>query len=677
MTRSKIFIIAIILCLSRPLLAIAGDRDDGSPDSKSSGPIAENDRNKLIEFIAGTVQTPDGKPAAGAHVVIIGTQWRGDHVTSTAYPIELIALETCDQNGSFRMDHLKPSHGRWQLAQLIVVAKGYGLVWRRIDLYEAVRNPIRITLPIAHTMRGRLNTADGHPAAGVAVEVMSIGQTRDTDKLLLYQSDLPGEIYPIRVVTDVNGEFHIDKLPRDTGVLCYVDQATFAPTRWFWTFDDSTPHSITLAMGRVVSGTVVASDTGEPLPAARIVAPYAIISDAQGQFKFNHPSAEHFDIEVYPPSNTPYLGKRFGVNRPEPGAIAKLRLELPRGTLVRGQVVEQTSGRPIPHAGIEYIPQDDNIAAQGNPFRGGNFPATIADDQGSFVMGVPTGPGTLVVTSASVDDVHHPVSRVLLTTGKPGDELNRSGTIDVFAQMPIEVPEGVVEFPVQLPVERGTMVKVSIVGVDGQVPDQVKMIVRDYHPLYSDALFRMGRPVFDGRLEIRGLASDEDRLVWLVDPLAKQGKLLHVKSTDANASRKVALEPCGSITMRFVDGENRPVAGFAPELCPIQLEFLPEEMVQGNVSNNIIVNADGLMLDLFDFRNAHEFTTGADGRMTFSALIPGAIYQVMVGGIPRLIKVGPGEHIELPVITITDAKLIEKAAANWKAKQTATAAESK
>ena len=184
MTRSKIFIIAIILCLSRPLLAIAGDRDDGSPDSKSSGPIAENDRNKLIEFIAGTVQTPDGKPAAGAHVVIIGTQWRGDHVTSTAYPIELIALETCDQNGSFRMDHLKPSHGRWS-GSTDRCGPGYGLVWRRIDLYEAVRNPIRITLPIAHTMRGRLNTADGHPAAGVAVEVMSIGQTRDTDKLLL------------------------------------------------------------------------------------------------------------------------------------------------------------------------------------------------------------------------------------------------------------------------------------------------------------------------------------------------------------------------------------------------------------------------------------------------------------------------------------------------------------
>jgi hypothetical protein len=49
----------------------------------------------------------------------------------------------------------------------------------------------------------------------------------------------------------------------------------------------------------------------------------------------------------------------------------------------------------------------------------------------------------------------------------------------------------------------------------------------------------------------------------------------------------------------------------------------------------------------------------------------------MVGGDARLIKVGAGEHIELPAITVIDPKLIEKAAENWKAKQRRTAAESK
>ena len=247
---------------------------------------------------------------------------------------------------------------------------------------------------------------------------------------------------------------------------------------------------------------------------------------------------------------------------------------------------------------------------------------------------------------------------------------NQFDSINLFAQLPIDVPPGVVEYPAQLEVERGATVKCSIVGTDGKTPKLVKMIFRGHRTLYSDVMsLRMGRSVLNGKLEIGGVAPDEERLVWLVDPNGKQGKLLHVKAADADVPMKVALEPCGSVTLQFVDGENRPVPGYTPEFPPIQLVFLPEDTIQGNVSDQIVVNANGLLLDLFDYQNAHNFTTDKDGRMTFSALIPGAIYQVSLGGVFRYIKVASGQELQFPPVNILDPKQIQKAADFWKAIQ--------
>ena len=71
---------------------------------------------------------------------------------------------------------------------------------------------------------------------------------------------------------------------------------------------------------------------------------------------------------------------------------------------------------------MNYLPRDTNPERLNYIFPGGNFPATIADEHGLFVMGVPTGQGTLVVTGAGTDDVSRPVSRSLLNSGK-ADEL--------------------------------------------------------------------------------------------------------------------------------------------------------------------------------------------------------------------------------------------------------------
>jgi hypothetical protein len=673
MTRFAILFVFALAAFSQPTQVVASDGDDSSPNSnpppKMAATITESDRDKLVDRIVGEVKTPDGKPAAGAHVVIIGTPWRGDY---SEYPIEVIAETTCDKSGVFRLAHFKPTSARWQMAQLFAVADGAGIVWRDIDLYEPPAKPLRITLPKGHEMRGRVTTADGKPAAAVPVKLSVVGHARDPDDLVFGRCELSKETFPVAFRTDSQGEFAVKNLPAGVRVLFHVDHEPFAYARWRWDVDDPSPHTTTVTEGRVVSGTVIAADTGQPLPGAVVKVPYVPgMTDLKGRFQLNQPVPDRFELQVSAPFGTPYLGKRFSVNHPQPGPIDDLKLELPRGVLVRGQVVEQLSGRPVPHANVNYLPRDTNPERQKYIFPGGNGRVTIADDNGSFVMGVPTGEGTLIVTAAGIDDVCRPVSRSLLTSGKIG-ELDPLDSMHLFAQMPLDIPQGAIEIPAQLEVERGATVHATIVGVDGSKPELVKSIsFNDCWTLYSDIdRQRVSQTVFDGKLEIRGLAPDEERLVYLVDPIGKQGKLLHVKATDAKAPMKVALEPCGSVMLQFVDGENHPVPGYTPELPPIQLMFLPEEIVQGNVSDQILANANELVLDLFDYRNAHDFTTDRDGRMTFSALIPGAIYQVSFGGVFRYIKVGSGQQLEMPAITITDQKVIAKAAETWKAKST-------
>jgi hypothetical protein len=678
MTRFAILFAAALIGLSLPTQVVAGDRDDGSPNSnsapKTTAAITESDHDKLVDRIVGEVKTPEGKPAAGAHVVVIGTPWQGENFVYDVPTIKVIAESICDQNGAFRLEHFKQTPARWQLAQLFVVADGCGLVWRPVDLYQPMASPIRITLPTGHEMRGRVTTPDGQPAVGVRIGLTSIGQPRNPDKLVLYHSDIAKDTFPVTVLTDANGEYAVKNLPPDVSVFFYVDHEPYARSDWKWDVDDSAPHTAKLKKGRVVSGTVVAADTGQPLPQAIVVAFSRGVTDAKGRFQRNQPLLESFSLRAYAPNGTPYLGKSVTFNHPQPDPINDLKIELSRGVLVRGQVIEQPSGRPIAHAGVNYVPRDSNLAAKNNLFPGSNWLVTIADEHGSFVMGVPTGQGTLVVTAAGIDDVCRPVSQSLLTSGK-ADDLNPLDNVNIFAQLAIDVPPGAIEFSAQLDVERGETIKRRIVGSDGTTPELLKMIFRDRRTLYSDRTFHpTSRTVFDGQLQIRGLAPDEGRLVWLVDPLAKQGKLLHVKASDGDVSDRIALEPCGAVTMRFVDGENHPVPGYTPELPPIQLMFLPEETVQGNISDQIVANADGLLLDLFDYRNAHDFTTDQDGRMTFSALIPGAIYQVSLRGVFRYIKIGSGEQLEIPVITITDQKVIAKASEAWKAKSTDRAA---
>ena len=300
---------------------------------------ADNDTAKLPKPITGTVHTFDGKPAHGAHVAAIGYAWRGPYLRDGQWPNrEFIGSSVCDAEGRFRLESFKPSDVPWQAVQLIVSAPGNALHWRPIDLYHDHAKPVEFSLLPASRMRGGLKTSDGTAAVGISVRIGAIGESRlGLDNLLVPDGGLPDDFYPTTLKTDENGEFAAGQLPPHAHVRFRIDRETFAPQPLEWKFDDSIPLEATLTPGQIVTGIVLAADTGQPLAHAILSAGGTYVeSDGHGQFRMNVPAAG-IDIQAMGPRNMSYLGKRLTVKEFKAGKSQDLKIELPRGVAMREQ----------------------------------------------------------------------------------------------------------------------------------------------------------------------------------------------------------------------------------------------------------------------------------------------------------------------------------------------------
>jgi hypothetical protein len=134
--------------------------------------------------------------------------------------------------------------------------------------------------------------------------------------------------------------------------------------------------------------------------------------------------------------------------------------------------------------------------------------------------------------------------------------------------------------------------------------------------------------VRDGRFELHGLDPSERYPVSFIDPKNKLGATVTLSARDAAEEVAVRLEPCGSATVRRVDANGKPVVG-----RPVLLEVV---VTPGSSPNDAGVSEAGKLSGDCDFVGSFDRlnhwqppTTDADGRVTFTALIPGATYRIM------------------------------------------------
>jgi hypothetical protein len=124
----------------------------------------------------------------------------------------------------------------------------------------------------------------------------------------------------------------------------------------------------------------------------------------------------------------------------------------------------------------------------------------------------------------------------------------------------------------------------------------------------------------------------------------------------------VRLQECGSLTVRFVDPQGRPVAGHAPGL---QLVLAPGPSAQEALRLGRLARETVWLLDPARDDFATQIPppardpkqTDAGGRITFFGLIPGATYRLLPRGREdeagvREFSVAAEEHRRLPDIVL-------------------------
>jgi RNA polymerase sigma factor (sigma-70 family) len=561
-----------------------------------------------------------GKPVAGAEVATVA---RGFDFAAAGYRV--LTKGSADGEGRFRLTVPRPAGGE---CFLLVGKPGYGLVQRPLG-GEARRREMTLTLPPEQPVHGRLLDLQGEPVAGAVVAVMRVG-TRDDPGLWSPLEVLP--LWPSPATSDAAGRFTIAGLPRGQEAVLQVRGDRFGwQTLPLPADNGGREKTWTLSPGRVLEGKVVCADTGAPAANVRVTLRPADVTtrtDAGGRFRLGMPAVNERampPLQVFPARGEPYLAVRQEFAVPRGKLAQQVEVKLPRGVLVRGWVTEAGSGRPVAGAGVQYVPREaDNPKLRPELLTGWNHVVASSAD-GGFEIAVPPGPGHLLISGPGLDFVHQEVGENVLRSGKPGGYC-----VHADALVRIDPAPGAGPKEVAVELRRGVTVRGRLVGPDGKPVARAVMIcgaLRTAVPSFSHV------EVLDSQFALHGLDPAREYPVSFLDAEHGLGAAVVLKGKQAGGDPMVVrLAPCGKAVVRFVDREEKPLADRAMwKSAMLQLVVTPgpppEEAARKGVLEADIEFADNL-LDRKPRVAGRGLRTDAEGRFTYTGLIPGATYRL-------------------------------------------------
>jgi hypothetical protein len=566
--------------------------------------------------IHGQVVMPDGKPMAGATVIL--ARWEqisggiGDGYASKKK--SEIFRETTGEDGRFRF-------ARQTDGQVIATAPGFGLG------YLSKGGQIRLTagdIPIG----GRLVDLEGRPVAGVRVTLEQLwlppaepsgepGRSGKSGSPVLKTRAAAGSVFSLAgrmglqpeglltqgVVTDADGRFRVEGLGRDVLAEFTVTGPRIAYkrmrilTRNIDRIADSTQASaagladpavygasctIAVEPTRPIEGFVRDAATGQPIAGATLTAAslsgstftvegwVSTETDVRGHYRLvglPKESSQGHRLSVYPPLDRPY----FITPRLEAPAIAgyepvKFDIALKVGMWITGKVTDIATGKGVP-ASVNYFPMLTNAHARDYP----NFDPSVmsiaiktryrTDEAGRFrVVGLPVEG---VVTVHTDDKTYRGGLGAEAIKGRTGQD--QLLTYDrIFTKLyqglkPISVPEGSSTFACDLVVDRGGWLRLRLVDESGKPVAHAAVWGRnpegsDFgdHNLYGESVARIG-----------GLEPGKPRMVLIKSHETKIGAVVTIPRDAAGKDEEmtVTLHPCATIKGRLVDGEGKPVSG--------------------------------------------------------------------------------------------------------------------
>jgi RNA polymerase sigma factor (sigma-70 family) len=648
-------------------------QQDGPPANMPEDPSIKANAEEVLA-VSGHVLDQRGQPVAGANVSVIAGELRqaGEQGFQGQSGMKVLVSGQTDIQGRFSLSLKRPFARRYYGVSLIAAAPGYAPSWYAVSPSQGI-NELECRLEPGQVARGRLVDAQGVPARGVQVHVVGLVKQRGAqDAMRLGGLPEPSLPWPSGATTDDAGNFLLHNVSPDCDLDLQILDDRFAPQCLVLKYgakEPTEPVTLSLAPRRIIEGTVVCEDTHLPMPHARLFAQsfgqgagtFATLAEAtadeQGRFRLAPYPGQDVVVSAFPAMGRPYLVVQQTVKWPTGKTLHTEELALPRGVLVRGQVIEAPSGAPVVGATVQYEPRtDDNPNARmrtGAPVIDWWSQDARTGPDGKFQLPVLPGPGQLLVKGPGPDYIHVEISARQLQGGK-------AGGVPYFpdAVVPLELKAKPAdqEMEVTAVLRRGTTLTGQVVGHDGRPVDSAFLLAPTYLPLQSaigvDPLPKR-LPVRNGRFELPGCDLEKTVPIWFIDTRNQEGAFVELSGKPAKGEPTIVrLEPCGSAMARFVDSAGRPLPKPAV-LLHLLMRPGPElqESIDKQVQAFITFPPARLM-------GSSCITEGPqEGSLDFSSLIPGATYVVQANegtGFLRkaTFQVQAGRRLVLPDIVL-------------------------
>ena len=589
----------------------------------------------------GQVLDPDGKPVAGASIVLS----RPENKRAPQ------RLATSGADGRFEAaippwSIEDPGVEDPPVAHLAALAPGFGPGWVKIDPRAAAK-PVAIRLrrddlPI----EGRVIGLEGRGVPDAKVSVYAIADLPNgflaalrTDAGQADSSDLWSDVVSSRLVlagsgphaavrTGPDGRFRMNGLGRDRFVTLTVEgesisqsfatvlttgDPTYRPLGvsgddWE-TFKLVGPRfELTAAPGRVVEGIVRDRDTGRPIPGAKVGSSWAMdetTSDGQGRFRLKGmPKAPDNFLKAV--ADDPlYVKVAKPVGDPQGLGPVEADVELKRGVWVTGRVIKRSSGRPA-KAIVHYLAFRDNPHLKDYPgasiFRGITGSGEIeyrTDADGRFRAVALPGGGILAVRSLEGGYL----TALALTPDAAGNVLGQSNfeyqQAGFQALVPINPRENEVAVIPDISLTPGREQHVRPVDPAG------RPIERTIN-LGVHSLTEFGDLVPGVEFNFVHLRPGKPEKVLIFSETRELSAFVDIKGDEPDPIR-VVLRPSGTVTGRLVDEEGR-----------------PRPNVRLDVSYSLGRSHAA------EQRFSSPPLSGPDGRFRIAGLVPGLPYTVAV-----------------------------------------------
>lgn len=364
------------------------------PSTEKEGKAPDHPAAKNI---AGVVHGPDGAAVADADVYLeVRRLLQPNKLLFPALPVAeeakwqlepkpeylILSHARTDATGRFTLQ-AEPIPPGDETARIVTAAKHLGL---SMQFWDGKAGELEIRLPPMVLIDGRLLTPDRTGAADVVVKAIFL--SRDKDYFPAVDQFLPEKDYPPYwpkpVRTDSGGGFILEGIPAGYHLGLELSHPSFAKavvrvdtgqgsTEMSLAFEVPLlppMFSYALEPARPVEGLVTASDTGKPLADVLVCVTSMdrhggmgiyTHTDAAGHFCVNDKAGETYFITVYPPPELGYMAESVCGEKWPKGAKSFVQdFKLARGVVISGRVLDDSDGKPIAGASVEYHPSQKN-----------------------------------------------------------------------------------------------------------------------------------------------------------------------------------------------------------------------------------------------------------------------------------------------------------------------------